>query len=119
CCRKDHLRVGYTIILNEYHLQLAADGSVIVYHIRHRVDQLDDLLSSVVGCGSLCSKDKGPWIEIHLRMGLDLVIQVDHMKDIQKLALVLVKSLSLHVKDGTWIHFHSIVLQDVFCQAHL
>ena len=48
-----------------------------------------------------------------------LVIQIHHMQDVQQLALILMKSFHLYIKDGSWIHFNSIVLQYVFCQAFL
>ena len=41
------------------------------------------------------------------------------MQNIQKLSLVLMKSLNLYIKDGTRIYFDAIVLFNIFCQAYL
>ena len=49
-------------------------------------------------------------------MLLDLVVQVHHMKDIEKLSLVLVETLHLHVEYGAGIYFNAIVLQNIVCQ---
>ena len=51
-------------------------------------------------------------------MFLNLVIQINYMKDVQKLTFVLMKSLNLNIKDRTWIYFYSVVLKDVFCQTN-
>ena len=40
------------------------------------------------------------------------------MKDVQKLAFVLVKPLYLHVKDGIRVHCNTVVFFDIFCQAY-
>ena len=50
-------------------------------------------------------------------MQLDLIIQIDYMKDIEKLSLVLMKSLNLYIKDGMRIYFYSIMLQNIFCKT--
>ena len=50
-------------------------------------------------------------------MHLDLVVQIDNMQDVQELAFVLVKSLNLYIKDGVWVYFYAIVLEDVFSQT--
>ena len=52
-------------------------------------------------------------------MLLHLIIQIHHMQDVQQLALILMKSFYLYIKDGSRVHFYSIVLQYVFCQAFL
>ena len=52
-------------------------------------------------------------------MLLDLVVQIHYMQNVQQLALVLMETLYLHVEDGARIYGDSVVLQDVFRQAHL
>ena len=41
------------------------------------------------------------------------------MKNIHQLALILVKTLYLHIEDGTRVHVDSVVFLDVFGQADL
>lgn len=41
------------------------------------------------------------------------------MQDIHQLTLVLMQTLYLYVKDGSWIHFDTVVLTDIFCKANL
>ena len=51
-------------------------------------------------------------------MFLDLIIQINNMKDIQKLTFVLMKSLNLNIKDRTRIYLYSIMFQNIFCQTY-
>ena len=118
CCCKDHLSVGYTIVLDEYNFQLAFDRCIIVYNICYRVDQFNDFLSTCITCRCFCTEDECSWIKIHFRMFLNLVIQIDYMQDVQKLTFVLMKSLNLYIEDRTWIYLYSVVLQDIFCQTN-
>ena len=39
------------------------------------------------------------------------------MKDIEKLSLILMKSLNLYIENGVRINFNTIVLQDIFCKT--
>ena len=119
CRRKDPLCIGYTVVLNEDNLDLSIDGSVVIDHIRNGVDQLDGHLRSAIACSCLCAEDKGSRIERHLRMILQLVIQIHDMKDVHQLSLVLVQSLDLYVKDRTRIDIDSVVLLDILRQAQL
>ena len=119
CRRKDHLRIGYAVVLDKYYFQFIVNGLVVVHNLSHGVDQFDDLLRAGVSCGSFRSEDKGSGIELHARISLQLIVQIDHMQDIQKLAFVLVKSLNLYVEDGMRIHLHTVVLQDIFRKALL
>ena len=52
-------------------------------------------------------------------MLLDLVIQIHDMENIQQLALILVETLYLYVKDRSRVHGDSVMLLDIFCQAYL
>ncbi len=52
-------------------------------------------------------------------MILDGIVQIHHMENVQKLSLVLVKPLYLHVKDGPRIYVNAIVLFDIFRKANL
>ena len=67
----------------------------------------------------LSSEDESTWIEVHIRILLQLVIQIHNMKNIQKLTLIFVKSLNLYIKDGTRIYLYTVVLLDVFCKTNL
>ena len=106
---QNQLCIGYPVILDKYHLDFAADGRVIIDHIRHGVDQLDGQFSLITG-SALAPKIKVLGYHIHIRIILQLVIQIHHMKDVHQLALILMKPLYLYVKDGPGIHFDPVVL---------
>ena len=110
CRRKDDLRIGHAVVLDKDDLQLSVDAAVVVDHVPHGVDKLDDLLCPDVAGGCLRAEDKGPRIEGHLRMLLDLVVQIHHMEDVEELSLVLVETFYLHVKDGAGIYLDTVVL---------
>ena len=115
CCRKNNLGIGYLVILDKYYLELAANRSIVIYHISHTVDELYCFLCISVACCCLCSKNECSRIEIHRRIFLNLVVQIHHMKDVHELSLVLVKSLNLHIKDRIRIYVNSVVLLDILC----
>ena len=73
----------------------------------------------MITCRSLCTEDKCSWIEVHLRVKFDLIVQIDNVKDVQKLTLVLVKSLNLNVKDRTRINFNAVMLQNCLLYTSL
>ena len=113
------LRNGYLVILNKHNLNLAVNRRIVVDNVRHAVNQLNGQLGNLIACGSLSAKNKCPWVELHIRMRLELVIQVHHMEDVQQLALVLMQALHLHVKNGARVYFNAVVLTDILCQAQL
>ena len=71
----------------------------------------------MIAGGSLRAEDKGPGIEIHFRMLLDLIVQIDHMQDVQQLSLVLMQTFDLYIKDGVRVYFHAVMLQDILGQT--
>ena len=78
CCKND-LRVGNPVVLDEYHLDLSVDGSIVVDHIRHGIDELDGQLCPAIACCRFGTEDKCSRVEIHLRVCLDLVVQIHHV----------------------------------------
>ena len=101
--------LDYTVVLDEYNLQLTVDGASLFTTSATQFDQLDDLLCTCVSCGSFCTKDKCSWIEIHLRMCLDLVVQIDHMQDVKKLTFVLMKTFDLDIINTVCIDLFTCV----------
>lgn len=61
-----------------------------------------------------CARD-----ERHGWVFLEAVVHGDDVQHVHLLALVLVDSLHLHVKQRGWVGLHSVVLLDVGCQLHL
>lgn len=47
---------GHSVVLQEDDLQLAAHHGVVVHHLSHGVNELDDHFSHVVSWGSLAEK---------------------------------------------------------------
>ena len=57
--------------------------------------------------------------KIHIRIVLQLVVQADDVQNVQHLALVLVQTLNLYVKDGVHIDFDAVVRLDIIRQTLL
>ena len=116
--RKDKLRVGHTVVLDKHYFDLSVDGRIIVHHIRHGIDQLDGKFRILIACCRLRAEDESPGIEIHIRVLFQLIVEIHHMKDVQKLTLILVQTFYLYIKDGTGIYLDTVVLHDVLSQTH-
>ena len=52
-------------------------------------------------------------------MFFDLVIQIHNMQNVHELTFVLVQTLNLYIEDRTRVYLNAVVLQNVFCKAHL
>ena len=98
-CRENDLTVADLVVFDEHYLEAAGKRRIVIYGSCHGVDQLDDQLRDLIPGRCLCAEDKGPWIEIHLRMLLQLVAQVHDVHDIEQLPLVFVETLDLYVED--------------------
>ena len=115
---KDQLCVADTIILDKYNLDLSFDGRIVIYDIPNGIDQFDDRFCTLIACGSFCSKDEGSWVERHIRVLFQTVIQIHDMKNVHKLAFVLMQTFYLNIKNGVRIYINAVMLFDVFCQAN-
>ena len=116
---KDQLCVADTIILDKYNFDLSFDGRIVVYDIPNGIDQFDDRFCTLIACGSFCSKDEGSWVERHIRVLFQTVIQIHDMKNVHKLAFVLMQTFYLYIKDRTRIYFNSVVFFDIRCKTQL
>ena len=116
--RENPFRIGNLIIFNKYHLDFAADGRVIIHHIRHRIDQFDGQLGIPVAGSRFSAEYKGSGIKFFIRIFFQSIIQIHNVEDVQQLALILMKTLHLYVKNRTGIHFHTVMLQNVIGKAH-
>ena len=74
CCRENHFRIRNSVILDEYHLDLSVDRRIVIDNISNGIDQLNGHLGIIVTGCCLRTKNEGSWIEIHLRIILQLVI---------------------------------------------
>ena len=117
--RHDNLSQRYLVVLEEYDLQLVAYCRIVVDHLGDGVDQLDGLFRYCVARCGLGAEDKGARNEIHIRIVLQLVIQADDVQNVQHLALVLVQTLNLYVKDGVHVDFDAVVRLDIIRQTLL
>ncbi|GFI29800.1 hypothetical protein IMSAGC013_01187 [Lachnospiraceae bacterium] len=50
-------------------------------------------------------------------MLFNLIVQIHHMQNVQKLALVLMETFYLHIKNGTGIYLNAVMLADILCQT--
>ena len=55
----------------------------------------------------------------HLRIALDLIIQINDMQDIEKLSLILVQTLDLYIKNRIRIDFDVVMFQNISGEAFL
>ena len=56
---------------------------------------------------------------IHVRIRLELIVDVHDVQDIQQLTFILMQALDLHIENGPGVHGNTVVLLNVFGKAHL
>ncbi len=115
--RDDHLRQAHAVVRDKDHLQLVANLRIVVDHIRHIVDQVNDVLRHVVGGSRFPGEDVHTRYPLRIRVGLDAVVAGDHVQHVHQLAFVLVNTLNLHVEQRVRVHHHVQVLGDKDCEA--
>ena len=104
--RNDQLREADAVVRNEHHLQLVADIRIVVDHLRHIVDEVNDVLRHVVGGRRLTGKDLHTRHPLRRRIGLDAVVVRNDVQHVHQLALVLVNTLDLHVEQRFRVRHH-------------
>ena len=113
----DELGKGYAVVFKEHHLDLALDIGVVVDHVAHRVDQADDEFCHVIAGRRLCAENKGARRKRHIGVLFEVAVHIQNVQCVQKLPLILVQSLYLHVKDAVRIHRHAVVIINVLGKA--
>lgn len=118
----DHLGLADVVILEEDDLEQITNLLVVVDNGSNSVDQVYNLLGHPVARSSLATKDGDFGLELLpllRRERLEGKIAVDDTKDVHLLALVLVDTLDLDVKEGRWVDIDTGGLLDVLGQADL
>ena len=82
------------------HAQLVAHSGVIVDEVAQLADHADHLLCHVVTGSSLCTEDIGFGDEVGVGVLLQVQVLGSDVQRVQVLALILVHTLDLTVKDG-------------------
>ncbi len=99
CCRDQLLGQTHAIVRHEHHFQLALDTSIVVDPIRQLVDGIDDVFGQLVTGRRFGAEDKHAWVHVIVRVGQQTTIKRHDVNKVQLLALVLVQTLDLNVKD--------------------
>ena len=110
--RDDHLRQAHAVVRDKDHFQLVANLWIVVDHIRHIVDQVDNVLRHVVRGSRFTREDVHTRYPLRIRIGLDAVVAGNHMQHVHQLTLVLVNTLYLHVEQRIRVHHHVEILGD-------
>ena len=82
------------------HAQLVAHSGVVVDEVAQLADHADHLLCHVVTGSSLCTEDIGLGDEVGVGVLLQVQVLGSNVQRVQVLALILVHTLDLTVKDG-------------------
>ena len=117
--RDDDLCQRDLIVLHKHDLELAVRLRVGIDKVRHGDDQADDLLCQHITRRGFRCKHKRARRDVRIRIVLDLQIQAQDMQHVQKLALVLMQALDLHVKQAVGIDDHAVGVRDVVGKALL
>ena len=100
-CWDNNLGAGYVVVGKEDNLEQVADFRIAVDDTSNGVDQLNDDLRRVIAGRSLASNHDDSGLEVArslcLRRVLDHEVAMDHVEDVEKLALVLMYTLDLDV----------------------
>lgn len=118
----DHLGLADVVILEEDDLEQIANVLVIVDDGSDSVDQVNNLLGHPVARSSLATKDGNSGLELLpllRRKRLEGKVAVDDTKDVHLLALILVDTLDLDVKEGRGVDIDTGSVLDVLGEADL
>ena len=115
----DLLRIRTVIILNEQHLQFPVHSRVAVDEPGDAVDIPDDRLGTVVaGSGFRAEQERGGG-EVGQIACLQLEVDGHDGQGVQKLPLILVEALHLHVEQEVGRQHHVLPLPDLVAQLLL
>ena len=109
---------GNVVVLHEHHLQPLGHFRVCGNDLGQSQQRMDDVLCNGVGRCRLGTEDA------HQRSsgqvpGLDLVVLMDEVQQVQLLALVLVQALGLDIEHSIGVHAHLLGAQQPVCQCFL
>ena len=91
------LRQADIVVRHEHDLQLVAHRRIVVHHLRHIVDQLDDQLGALVAGSRPSGEELHSWHPVPCRLGAHREIKRDRLEDVQQLPLVFVNALDVHI----------------------
>ena len=89
------------------------DVGIVVDKVGDLVDELDDRLCHVVAGRRLCAEQERRGREVGDRAVLDAEVEVKHTQRVEHLALVLVQTLDLYIKDEVGGDLHALVRADI------
>ena len=95
----DVLGVLHVEVREEHDLEPVAHVGVVVDHVGHRVDELDDELGHAVAGRGLAAEDEGARRHVGLRVALEALVEREDVQHVQVLALVFVEALDLDVEE--------------------
>lgn len=119
CCRHDDFGKGYAVVFKEHDFESALDVRIVVDEIAQRTDKADDLLCHIVCACRFCAENERARLDIEIGIIFDLQIQIEDIESVEKLTLVLVQSLHLHVEDAVGVDLDVVVFEDILCKVLL
>lgn len=120
--RADDFCLADIVVLEENNLEQVTNVGIVVHHGSHRVDEVDNLLGHPVSRGSLATKDGHAGHLLPALLGRHLLqrqVAVNDAENVELLALVLVNTLDLNVKERRRVDRNSGRRLDVFGEADL
>ena len=108
----DFLGEGNSVILDEDDLDEGRDERVGIHDVRDGEDEFDDFLGESVARGRLGAEDVG--VRNHAERGIfvDPRVEVHDMENVQKLPLISMETLDLHVVNRGGVDFDAIGFLD-------
>lgn len=120
--RADNFGLAHVVVGNEDDLEKVTNVLVIVHNCPNAVDQVNDLLRHPVPWSSLATENGDarelllPLLGLH---GLEGQVTVNDAKDVELLTLVLVDTLDLNIKQGSWVYRNAVCGLDKLRKADL
>ena len=104
---------GHTVVFQKHHLQPILAQRIVVDHAGKRVNEADNALRHRVARCSLCTEKEG--LRLHDAIGIvtQLLIEVNDVQRIQKLALVFVQTLDLHIENCIGVERDTLRSSDI------
>ena len=109
CGRDNGLGGRNTVVLHKIELQLILAEGIIVDVGLHGEQKLNDAFGGFVAGGSLSPENIGAGEEGPIRVIMQLKLELGNVHSTEKLALVLMETLDLHVHNGIGIENNTVI----------
>ena len=115
----DESGVLYVEVGEEHDLDAISHVRIVIDHVRHCVDQLDDQLRHEIPWSGFPSEDEGSGHNVDVRILFDAVVQGQDVQHVEVLSLVFMKTFHLDIEKRVRVHDNAGTITNRFGQIDL